>query len=107
MSEHEFVSLGIEAEGEVNEAVFLLGFTDKIAAVLFDECNAFLDVVTLKAEAGPGPFPFATSVDSDGGTAQGDLAPNLHFEGELGTEGLLIELYGAEMVGCPDGIFHF
>ena len=69
MSEHKFVSFGIEAKGEVDEAVFFLRFTNKVATVLFDELDAFLDVVALEAETGPGPFPFAATVNADGGPA--------------------------------------
>ncbi|MFT7302957.1 MAG: hypothetical protein ACI8UZ_001795 [Akkermansiaceae bacterium] len=69
LGEHEFVAFGVEAEGEVDEAIFFLGLADEVAAILFDQVDAFLDVVTLETKAGPGAFSFAPTVDSDGGSA--------------------------------------
>ncbi len=31
----------------------------------------------------------------------------IHFEGEISVEGFLVELDGAEVIGCPEGIFYF
>lgn len=66
MSEHEFVAFGIEAEGEVDEAVLFLGFADETAAVFENDGNGFLEIVTLNAESGPGALALAAAVDADG-----------------------------------------
>ncbi len=107
MSEHEFVAFGVVTESEVDEAVFFFRFADEVAAVLFNEFNAFADIVALEAESGPGAFPFTSAVDSEGRTAKSELTPDLHLKGEIGAKGFLVELDGAEMVGGPEGILHF
>ena len=107
MGEHEFVTFGIEAEGEVDEAIFFFRFTNQSAAVFLDHFDAFLDVVALEADSGPCSFALAASVNADGGTTKGDFAPDLHLKGKIGPKGVLVEFDGAKMVGRPDGVFHF
>ncbi len=107
LGEHEFVAFGVEAEGEMNETVFFLGFADQAATVFLNEFDSDEDVVALEAEAGPCAFSFTTAMNSNRGATEGDLAPDFHFEGEFCAKGLLVEFNGTEVVGCPDGIFHF
>ena len=107
LSDHDFVAFGIKAKSEVDHAVFFFGFADESAAVFLNEFDGGGEVVALKAQAGPGTFTFASAVDANGGTAEGEFAPDFHFEGELGTEGVLIEFDGAEMVRSPEGVFDF
>ena len=107
LSEHELIAFGVVAEGEVDKAILLLGFADEVATVFPDEINPFPDVIALEAEAGPGPLAFAPAVDTNGGTTEGDFAPDLHFKRKLGPESRLIELDRAKVVGRPDGVFHF
>jgi len=107
LGEHEFVAFGVIAKGEVDEAIFFFGFADEVAAVGFDEVDALADVIALEAEAGPGAFSFTAAVDAEGGSAEGEFTPDFHFEGEFCAEGFLVEFNGAEMVGSPEGVFHF
>ena len=107
LGEHEFVAFGVKTEGEVNKTIFFLGFANESAAVFQNELDAFADVVALEAQAGPGAFAFAATVNSDGGAAEGDFAPHLHLEGQVRAKGLLIKADRTEVVGRPDGIFHF
>jgi hypothetical protein len=66
LGEHKFVSFGVETEGEVDKAVLFFGFADETAAVFKDQIDPFADVIALEAEAGPGSFSFAATMDSDG-----------------------------------------
>ena len=107
LSEHEFISFCVEAEGEVDEAIFFLRFADEPSAIFLNEFNSSEDLIALETEASPGAFPLTATMNSYGGAAKGKLAPDFHFERELCAEGLLVKINGAEVVGCPNGIFHF
>ena len=107
LSEHEFISFCVEAEGEVDEAIFFFGFADEPSAIFLNEFNSSEDFITLEAEASPGAFPLTATVNSDGRATKGKLTPDFHLERELCAEGLLVKINGAEVVGCPNGIFHF
>lgn len=91
----------------MDHAVFFLGFAHESAAIGFEDFDGFEDIVALEAEAGPGSFAFAAAVNADGGAAKSELAPDFHFELEFGTEGVLIEFDGAEVIGGPEGILDF
>ena len=91
----------------MDHAVFFLGFAHESAAIGFEDFDGFEDIVALEAEAGPGSFAFAAAVNADGGAAKSELAPDFHFELEFGTEGVLIEFDGAEVVRSPEGLFDF
>ena len=107
LSEHEFISFCVEAEGEVDEAIFFFGFANKPTAIFLNEFNSSEDLFTLETEASPGAFPLTATMNSYGGATKGKLAPDFHFERELCAEGFLVKINGAEVVGCPNGIFHF
>lgn len=107
LREHEFISLCVEAEGKVYEAIFFLGLADESSTIFFNEFNTSFDFIALEAKASPGAFPFTAAMNTDGGATKGNFAPNFHFKRELCSEGLLVKFDGAEVVGCPNGIFHF
>ena len=107
LGDHDFVSLGIKAKSEVNHAVFFFGLADESTAVFLNEFDGGGKVVALEAQAGPGAFAFASAVDPDGGPAKGEFAPDFHFEGKVGSEGVLVEFDGAEVVRGPEGVFDF
>lgn len=107
LGEHEFVAFSVKTEGEMDETIFFLGFANESAAVFQNELDAFADVVALEAQAGPGAFAFAATVDSDGGAAKSDFAPHFHFEGEIRAKSLLVKADRSEVVGRPDGVFYF
>lgn len=107
LGDHDFVSFGIKAKSEVNHAVFFFGLADESTAVFLNEFDGGGKVVALEAQAGPGAFAFASAVDPDGGPAKGKFAPDFHFEGKVGSEGVLVEFDGAEMVRGPEGVFDF
>ena len=107
LGDHDFVSLGIKAKSEVNHAVFFFGLADESTAVFLNESDGGGKVVALEAQAGPGAFAFAPAVDPDGGSAKGEFAPDFHFEGKVGSEGVLVKFDGAEVVRGPEGVFDF
>jgi hypothetical protein len=107
LSEHELIAFGVVAEGEVDKAILFFGLADEVATVLPDEVNSFPDVIALETEASPGSLSFPPAVNANGGTTEGDFAPDLHFKGKLGPESRLIELDRTKVVGRPDGVFHF
>lgn len=107
LSEHEFISFCVEAEGEVDEAIFFIGFADEPPAIFPNEFNSSEDFIALEAEASPGAFSLTATMNSYGGATKGKLTPDFHFERELCAEGLLVKINRAEVVGCPNGIFHF
>ena len=107
LSEHKFISFCVEAEGEVDEAIFFFGFADEPSAIFLNEFNSSEDFIALEAEASPGAFPLTATMNSYGRATKGKLTPDFHFERELCAEGLLVKINRAEVVGCPNGIFHF
>ena len=107
LGDHDFVSLGIKAKSEVDHAVFFFGLADESTAVFLNEFDGGGKVVALEAQDGPGAFAFASAVDPDGGSAKGEFAPNFHFEGKVGPEGVLVKFDGAEVVRGPEGVFDF
>ena len=107
LSEHEFISFCVEAEGEVDEAIFFFGFADEPSAIFLNEFNSSEDFIALEAEASPGAFPLTATMNAYGRATKGKLTPYFHFERELCAKGFLVKTNGAEVVGCPNGIFHF
>ncbi len=107
LGEHEFVPLGVKAEGEVNHTIFFFRLTDEASAICLHFLNAAHDIGDLEAQSGPGPLPLSPAMDAEGGAEHGELTPDFHLELELRAESLLIELDGTEMVGSPEGVFHF
>jgi len=107
LSEHKFISFCVEAEGEVDEAIFFFGFADEPSAIFLNEFNSSEDFIALEAEASPGAFPLTATMNAYGRATKGKLTPDFHFERELCAKGFLVKTNGAEVVGCPNGILHF
>ena len=84
-----------------------LRFADEPSAIFLNEFNSSEDLIALETEASPGAFPLTATMNSYGGAAKGKLAPDFHFERELCAEGFFVKINGTEVVGCPNGIFHF
>ena len=65
-AEHEVVSFGIDAHGEVGWlAVFGLGFLGTLSAGTSDGLGPRYDIGDLEGQAGPSALAFASPVDGD------------------------------------------